>query len=389
MHITPRRRKIVYVSILNVIVLTFCSYVWNNLPLYTGEDITELSHVQWLWEIVGGRTVDEELDSALFINVSYDKQLVEHRDADGESLGKTDVTDRTKLLELLKMAEEANNYKYLILDVRFEEGNYQSGDDAIFNQLKRMKRVVVATHRDITTPAGFPSSKSAFADYYSTITATNFERYEYMNDGKPSVPLFAYEEMTGKGMEEMGCFVTSDGRLCQKSLFLKFPSVHFDKVMANGDQRYYELGRDMLGDLQEDFGEMAEGRVIVIGNFVEDMHDTYIGMKPGPYILYKALRSLERGDHLVNWWHQLLWGFVYFLISCLLFVRTPIWSRIQFLRNSHSKMLHFCMTFVGCTMLITLMNIALFSDGHVHSVLFPSLYFSLLKYIITYRRLRV
>lgn len=389
MHITPRRRKIVSVSILNVMFLTFCSYVWNNLPLYTGEDITQLSHIQWFWEVVGGRTVDEELDSALFINVSYDKQLVEHRDADGESLGKTDVTDRTKLLELLRMAEEADNYKYLILDVRFEKGNYQSGDDAVFSQLKGMKRVVVATHRDITTPEKFPSSKSALADYYSTITATNFERYEYVGSGKPSVPLFAYKEMTGKDMEETGCFVTSDGKLCQKSLFLKFPSVHFDKVMANGDQRYYELGRDMLGDLQEDFAEMADGKVIVVGNFVEDMHDTYIGMKPGPYILYKALRALERGDYLVNWWHQLMWGLIYFLISCAIFARTPILSRIPFIRNSKSRMLHFCLTFVGCGMLITVVNILMFFNGHVHSILFPSLYFSLLKYIITYRRLRV
>ena len=369
--------------------LTFCSYVWNNLPLYTGEDITQLSHIQWFWEVVGGRTVDEELDSALFINVSYDKQLVEHRDADGESLGKTDVTDRTKLLELLRMAEEADNYKYLILDVRFEKNNYQSSDLALFKQLKGMKRVVTATHRDITTPAEFPSSKSALADYYSTITATNFERYEYVGGGKPSVPLFAYKEMTGKDMEETGCFVTSDGKLCQKSLFLKFPSVHFDKVMANGDQRYYELGRDMLGDLQEDFAEMADGKVIVVGNFVEDMHDTYIGMKPGPYILYKALRALERGDHLVNWWHQLMWGLIYFLISCAIFARTPFLSRIPFIRNSKSRMLHFCLTFVGCGMLITVVNILMFFNGHVHSILFPSLYFSLLKYMITYRRLRV
>ena len=74
--INSRRRRIIYISLLNVIILLFGGYVWNNQPLYTGEDITELSHIQWFWEIIGGRTVDEELDSTLFINVSYDKQLV-------------------------------------------------------------------------------------------------------------------------------------------------------------------------------------------------------------------------------------------------------------------------------------------------------------------------
>ena len=367
----------------------FGNYLWNNQPLYTGEDITEFSHIQWFWEVLGGRTIDEELDSALFINVSYDKQLVEHRDTIGETLGMTDVTDRSKLLELLQKAEAADNYKYLILDVRFEDCNYQSSDDTIFNQIKKMKRVVVATHKDISTPEGFPSSKAALADYYSTITTTNFERYEYLHSGQPSVPLYAFEEMTGKRMNQKLCFVTSDGKLCQKSLFLKFPSVHFEKVMANGDQRYYELGRDILGDLSEDFEDMSNNKVIVIGNFVEDLHDTYIGMKPGPYILYKALRALEKGDHYVNWWHQLLWACVYFFISCAIFKRRSISNTIPFIRKSKSRLLHFCLTFFGCTMLITLFDIILFFDGHIHSILLPSLYFTLLKYILTYRRIKV
>ena len=388
-YIDTRRRKIIYVSILNVIILMFGNYLWNNQPLYTGEDITEFSHIQWFWEVLGGRTIDEELDSALFINVSYDKQLVEHRDTIGETLGMTDVTDRSKLLELLKKAEAADNYKYLILDVRFEDCNYQSSDDTIFNQIKKMNRVVVATHKDITTPEGFPSSKAALADYYSTITTTNFERYEYLHSGQPSVPLYAFEEMTGKRMNQKLCFVTSDGKLCQKSLFLKFPSVHFEKVMANGDQRYYELGRDILGDLSEDFEDMSNNKVIVIGNFVEDLHDTYIGMKPGPYILYKALRALEKGEHYVNWWHQLLWACVYFFISCAIFKRRSISSTIPFIKKSKSRFLRFCLTFFGCTMLITLLDIILFFDGHIHSILLPSLYFTLLKYILTYRRIKV
>lgn len=389
LHISRRRKKIIFVSLLNVIILMFGGYMWNNQPLYTGEDITEYSHIQWIWEVLGGKSVDEELDSALFINVSYDKQLTDHQDAMGETLGQTDVTDRKKLLAILKKAEKANNYKYLILDIRFEEGNHQNIDDSIFEQISKMKRIVIATHQDIVTPSKFPSAKSALADYYSTITATNFERYEYLSNGQHSLPLYAYEEITGKEMKQQLCFYTCSGKLCQKSIFLKLPSIHFDKVMANGDQRYYELGRDILGDLSEDFETMAEDKIIVIGDFVEDMHDTYIGMKPGSYILYKALRSLERGEHYVKWWHYLLWACIYFVVSYNLFKREPLLKMIPFIRDSKSKLLHFGLTFIGCTMLITLMDVLLFFGGHIHSIFIPSLYFAILKYIITYRRLKV
>ena len=387
--INSRRRRIIYISLLNVIILLFGGYVWNNQPLYTGEDITELSHIQWFWEIIGGRTVDEELDSTLFINVSYDKQLVEHRDTIGEPIGVTDVTDRAKLLELLQLAKETNTYKYLILDIRFEEGNDQKSDDALFQQIKGMDRIVVATHKDIKTPTNFPQEKSALADYYSTITATNFERYEYVHSGVPSVPLYAYKEMTGNDIKQTFCFATCGGKLCQKSVFLKFPSVHFDKVMANGNQRYYEMGHEILADLREDFAEMSEDKVIVIGDFAEDFHDTYIGMKPGPYILYKALRALEKGQHYVNWWHQFLFACVFFIISCLLLRRHSLLESIPFIKKSKSRLLHFCLTFLGCGMLITILDILLFFNGHIHSILFPSLYFGLLKYILTYRRLKI
>ena len=386
-HLDSRRRIILYFSLANVFILLLGGYLWNNQPLYTGENITVLSHIQWFWEVLGGRTVDEELDGTLFINVSYDKQLTEHRDTIGETLGVTDVTDRDKLLELLNMAEKTD-YKYLILDVRFEDGNYQNCDDSVFDKIRGMKRVVVATHKDITTPESFPSSKAALADYYSTITATNFERYEYLHLGQSSVPLYAYKDLIGKGMNQTLCFFTCDGKLCQKSLFLKFPSVHFDKVMANGDQRYYELGRDILGELREDFKDMAENKVIVIGSFVDDLHDTYIGMKPGPYILYKAFRALEKGEHFVNWWHQFLWAIVYFFVSCTLFMRRPVSKRIPFIKKSKSKLLHFCLTFAECSILITIMDICMFFDGHIHSILIPSLYFSMLKHIISYRRLK-
>ena len=387
--INSRRRNIIFISLLNVIILSFGGYLWNNQPLYTGEDITELSHIQWFWEVVGGRTVDEELDSTLFINVSYDKQLAEHRDSIGEPIGITDVTDRAKLLELLQLAKETNTYKYLILDVRFEDGNYQESDDTLFQQIRDMDRIVVATHKDIKTPSNFPKEKSALADYYSTITATNFERYEYIHSGIPSMPLYAYKELTGNNIKQKAFISTCDGRLCQKSIFLKFPSAHFDKVMANGDQRYYEMGHEILTDLREDFADMAEDKVVVIGNFVEDLHDTYIGMKPGPYILYKALRTLEKGEHYVNWWYQFLFACVYFFMSCTLLMRHSLLKRIPFIKNSKSRLLHFFLTFLGCGMLITILDILLFFNGHIHSILFPSIYFGLLKYVLTYRRLKI
>ena len=68
------------------------------------------------------RTIDKNED-ALFVNVAYDKQLIERHDNYGMTVGDVDITDRTKLCSFLKMLQKADSYKYIFLDVRFEKGN--------------------------------------------------------------------------------------------------------------------------------------------------------------------------------------------------------------------------------------------------------------------------
>ena len=61
-------------------------------------------------------------DDVLFINISYDKELVPVYDEYEMPMGNIDVTDREKLWKLLCAAERNGSYKYILLDIFFKRG---------------------------------------------------------------------------------------------------------------------------------------------------------------------------------------------------------------------------------------------------------------------------
>ena len=129
------------ISLCNTIILLFLSYVLNNQSLFTGEDLNQYAWMELIKEKVG---LSEQIDykDALFINVAYDKQLIEKNDEFGMTVGNVDITDRTKLLELLNRLTETNKYRYIILDVRFEKGFNSEVDSSLFAKIKDMDRMI-------------------------------------------------------------------------------------------------------------------------------------------------------------------------------------------------------------------------------------------------------
>ena len=73
-------------------------------------------------------------EDVLLINVNYDKTLVPVHDEFGVPMGRTDITDREKLLQFLQAAEKNGNYKYILLDIFFEKGYSTPFDSLLFRQ---------------------------------------------------------------------------------------------------------------------------------------------------------------------------------------------------------------------------------------------------------------
>jgi len=386
-----QRKTAIVISLCNVAILLLLSYLINNQAIFTGEDMNQYAWMEWIKDKCGLSKEIQEKKDAVFINVAYDKQLVERHDEYGMTVGNVDITDRAKLHSFLETLQKTNTYKYIFMDIRFEKGFDSPIDSALFSQIKNMRNIVIANHEDIKLLDPSLSTKTALNDYRTTIIESNFVRYEYVKHGQISVPLFAYRELTGNNIDKHFLFYTCNHRLCYKSLFINSPVEDWSEFNDQDIKMYYNLGNDLLDNYSDkDIALLTKNKYVVIGDMVEDMHDTYSGSKPGSVITYYAFLALLNGEHFVRYSLLFFLGLLYFVISISLFESSSIIERIPYIRKTKSKFIHFCASLIEYTFLLLIVMIALnMLLGIATSIMLPSIYFAIQKTYINYKREKI
>lgn len=396
------------------IILFILGYFINNLPVFTGENLDQFFLTQKVCELFGQ---NNELDhsDALFINVSYDKEVVQVQgDAPLGKLGNTAITDRAKLYDLLKVLDDEGAYKYIILDLMFDPNEVSESDSLLYSLIESMDNIVIIRDDNIPVPTDNLRHKAALADYFATITATNFVRYQYLSkDNMKSIPLKVYEDLNigvefrKYGLRYLPVF-TSEGKLCYNSCFIAFDANQFSSFSETSkeyaEKNYYNLGSDLVVNPilseQERIDRiitLSQDKYVIVGNLTEDLHDTYMGVRPGSLILYRALKTLEQGKHIVKFWQFLYWFIAFTLIFWWIFVDMKFASILPIrMRESNvgqkilnNRLLSFLVSsFTYVSFLFVLSTIEYTLTHKIYSIVLPSYVFMLTKLFCDYHRFK-
>lgn len=326
----------------------------------------------------------------IFINTGYEAAFVETRH------GKEKITDRAVLLQLLNDLEQKTDYREIFVDIRFEKGLVTKDDSTLVERLMAMPNTFVAKHRDYINEQDFPLidkrllKKAGYADYSASIFNTAFSRYEFIQHGGESAALKMYNDINHSTIKHHGWGIFSyyddAGRLCNNAAFIRIPEDMSPGVLRYRNDndhtfRYYNLGEDIYGTMTRDFSmqdrffEDCKDKIIVIGDFVFDQHDTYYNKQPGPYLNYLAYSTLREGRHIVDWWLIAIAFFVYFVTIWWILCR----KRGSRIRSKILKVIIKVLGFLGYTALLVVVSMVLFFlKGKVLSIFIPSLFFSII-----------
>jgi hypothetical protein len=315
-----QQRKLIALSVLTSTVIIIFTYVMGNigypLPGETGALKQITDYKRFL-----GMQIDNVPDSILLINICYDKALVPYQE-NGIPVGKTVITDREKLLQFLTKAKKANNYRYIFLDIFFEEGMNTAYDSALFHTIASMDRIVIPKHDEANLCDSILNPKAANADYATTWQVLTFSRYQYLHNNEASVALRMYQDRFGTDIKRHwgGLWYTDNGRLCQNSSTLLLPvrvtGSLLDEEGQVRERNYIHLSADLLDlDRVIPISEQIDDKLIVIGDFKNDIHTTFLGAQPGSSILLNGYLSLSQGAHLVNWLFMSLLFVIYIVIG--------------------------------------------------------------------------
>lgn len=272
-----------------------------------------------LWSYIYDHDKGEASDSDFVaVNVAYDKQLAPTYDEYDRFIGYTPITDREKLLRFLQIASQAD-YRYIFVDVNFEVGLDTENDSALFSLINSLPRIVVSTHRASkgfagSTPLLLPE-KTAYADF-RVKRGNPFSRYEYLQDGNESVALRLYRDINDGSLEEKSLCYSDKGSLSYNMQFISIPKRVLLPEKASGEIRYPYLGAQLLAYYtDEELAAKLADRIVIIGDFDNDVHDALVGSVPGPVLSFYAYRALVEGKHKVNYWLQIFLFLLYTLIS--------------------------------------------------------------------------
>lgn len=376
--------KLFLASCLSLVVTLLC-YFLNNCPYPFWDELDMLSVCE-----NGVRYVldkQEDRRDVLFVNTGYDKDVIDYCINECDT-GRVDITDRRKLMDFLQLAEVTNTYKCIFLDIRFEKGYETSVDSALFHQILSMRDVYFSHHSDVTIASDSLLPKAVINDYFTTITKTNFTRYQMIQNGKKSVPLVIDSIVNYSQMKQWGPFYTYNGQLCQNCPFLPIR----DQIsLTRGDGTladYMEMGAFYLNFGREMFAEDAKGKIVILGDFVNDRHDTYAGMHPGSYLIYLAYKTLKDRKHVVPISFTILFFLLYLLIFFAVLNKISPISLLRIERFTHNKTLHFLLSLLSFGFVITFASGVLYlSFGIINNIFIPTFAVTLLQYYIQYKEL--
>ena len=168
---------------------------------------------------------------------------------------------------------------------------------------------------------------------------------------------------------------------------MRIPEDFYKGHNYKGHQNYYDLGPVLLDmNDEEDWIYDTKDKIVVVGDFVSDLHDTYIGLQPGPYLIYLAYKELTTGKHLVSWPFICFMIIIYWLISMSILNRKTLWPYIPLLNRVKNKFVRFILDMIGYSTVLVAITIVLFLCFRTtYNIFFPSLFFSLLTLFISYR----
>lgn len=273
-------------------------YLVGNYRIPISAEKAKLQLFEKIRAICFGEPQMEVADSVVMIDVHYDKQMVVERDG-GMPNGMVPVTSREKLLKLLTILNERQDYRYIMLDVFLSKSVRQESDTVLYHLISKMPRIVIAKPLDEELADTCLIAKAGSVKYGTAIWENDFVKYQYQSDNVKSMPLKMYEELTGNTISRHWGHWYTDGGLARNCVILTYEFYNEDMS--------WDLGTGLLGDTLDNKANVIEldnletkGKYILIGDFETDRHQIFLYEMSGTSILFNAYLTLLHRHHVIS-----------------------------------------------------------------------------------------
>jgi hypothetical protein len=393
------KRKILF-CLSNSLLLILFTFYWIRLPFSFDDEPLLIQMTSSIRKIVFKESQKPAKKNYLFVNVSWDKKLIEKLDDYQIPVGNQAITDRKKLAQFLEIINHKPlNHKYLLMDVSFSD---PSEDDSLLQQqFNKTQNYIVSYHKDDSGEPEYPifNVKRGLSDYlmgqgdYSIISGDDkyLKCHLIQCDTLKTTPLIMYEKIHHKKYRK-GYFLFDfiDKDLVSPSFIIDFRIRNYDLTESSDPYAKLNLG-DILALPAEEIESLVKDRIVIIGDFEDrDIHDTIFGNMPGSLILLNTFIALENEDPVISFPFLLFLLLAFCLISWTCVSNGNLLEDFANSRNNRGFVYHTIRIFKGFLgyfsyfLLLYVFCYFLF-DKHL-TVLILSLYMEIINRLFIYFR---
>ena len=272
-------------------LFSFITYWAMNVKIPISAEKAKLQFFEAFRQYLWPKEESHITDSIIMIDTHYDQQFVMEKELPSMlEKGFVPVADRDKLLRCLEYLKQRDDYKYILLDIFLDKAVQQDADSALYKTIASMPRIVIAKPQNYPIADSCLLPKTGTVQYKTALWENDFVKYPFSYKGEKSLPLMMYEDITGRTISKYGPIYWDKG-LARNSVILTYDNVDLDMRSYLGGSDDYPIENDL---------EDAKGKYILIGNYVDDLHNTYLGEMPGTLINFYAFLALLHGHHKIG-----------------------------------------------------------------------------------------
>ncbi|MEN7549904.1 hypothetical protein AAG747_18410 [Rapidithrix thailandica] len=305
-------------SVVHAIILMIVTLVYLALPFSLDDELILIELSSAVKKSFFREGEKPPRDRFLFIDISWEKQLIDKTDSLGIPIGKIDITDRESLGKLVHTFNQNPNYEFVIIDIQFYLPS--SKDSLLAHELKKLQKGLVSYHKDkkdapkypiFKAPLGLSDMEGQIKDNMDDIV---LKYHLIQGDSLKTTPLLMFEQLYNTKLKKGLLYDQLKGETIFNSYILDFYINSIDLFKKKAYNHVYL--QELLYLSPEEIHDYTNDRIVIVGDFEnKDIHKTIQGEMPGPLILLNAFLSLEKGQNILSPWWVLTILLFYILIS--------------------------------------------------------------------------
>lgn len=379
------KRKLLISTILGSILFILSWLYINSFYSIAAED-TLFRKIAFLKFQLLNHKENPEVKNLEFVDVSHDLALIE--DPDLNNYGNIAITDRSKIYEFLKLLRENNvKPKFIVLDIQFyipftsENEGFQNTDSLLQAEILKFRNISAPLLLDHNGKPMEPLIKTQFpsiASYKTYGTAINKVKIDYPEFNLSSTSLVLYKNLKKKNFKSNALFSTDNGILSLNYIWPEYP-ITAQKIEERKKIYPQNLGEILL--IPDVLKKRFDDKIIFLGNFETDIHQSPIGKIPGTVVVANTFLSLEKGVHHVSFfWIFLMISLYSFLFYLSIYSKIPeVTFKFKFIFSNHlSDFIKGYLSYFGIMIFATLLSYLIFKI--FVNVMIISFLFSIIDY---------